>query len=109
MKKLRIGMPILELDDKPRGQIIDEAGKHDEALRDVLIAILGSRQFLMQSNENAVILREVGRKIYVCREDTIELEDNELTVLKNALANPLVSIDMLSAAAFEDACKEADA
>lgn len=109
MKKLKIGMPILGLDSKSRGQIIDEAGKRDETLRDVLIAIMGSPQFLVQSNENAIILRKVGMEIYLCEEEVLELEDNELTVLKSALANPRVSIDMLSAAAFEDACKEADA
>ncbi|GAG07315.1 unnamed protein product, partial [marine sediment metagenome] len=59
-----------------------------------------------QSGENAIILRKVGLAIYSCKAPCVELEDNELTVLKNALSR--TPIDVLSSAAFEDACKDAE-
>jgi len=109
MRKLRIGTTIKQLNGRLQkfSEVVQIDGKEDRierdmTLRDVIVdiyPILGG-----QKEANALIITDAVLKIHNCKEEWIELENYDYTVLKKALqgVNSLVWVQVVLAKAFEE-------
>jgi len=101
MKKLNIGNEIALLNGKP--VVFSEDGvERTMAVRDLLVQLYP--RMSGKGKENSLSLSATMHKIYECKEDFIELEDHDATILEGAIegTEPLAWVQAAITEAFDE-------
>ena len=101
MKKLQIGNEISLLGGKP--MVFSEDGvERTMAVRDLLVQLYP--RMSGKGKENSLSLSATMHKIYECKEDFIELEDHDATILEGAIegTEPLAWVQAAITEAFDE-------
>jgi len=102
MKKLNIGNKIEQLNGTPR-VFVDEGGNERPlVVRDLLVQLYP--RMSGKGKENSLSLSATMHKIYECKEDFIELEDHDASILEGAIegTEPLAWVQAAITEAFDE-------
>ena len=99
MKKLHIGNEIALLGGKPM-MFSEDGVERTTAVRDLLVQLYP--RMSGKGKENSLSLSATMHKIYDCKEDFIELEDHDASILEGAIegTEPLAWVQTAITEAF---------
>ena len=91
MKTIAISTKLLGFDNKtPLTDVTKEGSDKDLTVKDILINRVG-RFFPAENKERAILAFKVAQKIYDCKTKTLDLEDAEFKMVKDAMEKPTMS------------------
>ena len=90
MKTLKIDDPILSYEGKPFTDNLRDGADKAIYFKDIFIQVLGP---MFQARgavdaEQIILAHKVGQKLFDCESESIELEDAEFNLLKEAAESP---------------------
>lgn len=90
MKTLKINDPILSYDGEPLTDNLRDGDDKRILYKDMFIQVLGP---MFQGRgavdvEKVILAHKVGQKLFDCKDESIELEDAEFNLLKEAAESP---------------------
>ena len=101
MKKLQIGMVIEQLNGEPM-LISEDGATRPMTIRDLLVQLYP--RMSGKGKENSLSLSSTMKDIYGCKEESIELENHDATILEASITGtePLAWVETVITEAFSD-------